>query len=77
MKEFAEVKSKKWIVLESTDDIPGKEKYHPYDKPEDLSIFTVDGDEVIGCSEWMRAERETFDYIINLHNKYLEETNNA
>ena len=40
---------------------------------EDMSIFTVTGVEVVGCSEWMRAERFTFDYIVSLHNKRLDE----
>jgi hypothetical protein len=39
---------------------------------EDMSIFTVSGDEVVGCSEWMRADRETFDHIVKLHNEWLK-----
>lgn len=48
-------------------------KAHTYDKydPEDLSIYTVDDEEVIGCSEWMRAEESTFEYIVQLHNERL------
>lgn len=39
---------------------------------EDMSILTEDGEEeVIGCSEWMRADREVFDHIVALHNANL------
>ena len=38
----------------------------------DMSIFTVDDERVIGCSEWMIAEPETFEYIVQLHNARLE-----
>lgn len=39
---------------------------------EDDSIFTLDGEEVIGCSEWVRGEIETFEHIVMLHNEYLK-----
>ena len=38
---------------------------------EDMSILTEDREEVIGCSEWMRADREVFDHIVALHNSNL------
>jgi hypothetical protein len=38
---------------------------------EDMSIITEDGNEVVGCSEWMRADRIVFDHIVMLHNTYL------
>ena len=38
---------------------------------EDMSIVTDDDKEVIGCSEWMRAERAVFDHIEQLHNDTL------
>lgn len=42
------------------------------DRIEDLSIYTEDDtQEVIGCSEWMRAEQEVLQYICDLHNKTL------
>ena len=37
-------------------------------KAEDNSIYTEDNKEVIGCSEWLRADEEILKYIINLHN---------
>jgi len=53
------VLKQKWKVLEGGDVI------------EDMSIVTLDGEEVVGCSEWMRAEREVFDHIVKLHNNYV------
>ena len=38
---------------------------------EDMSILTESGEEVIGCSEWMRADRKVFDHIVELHNANL------
>lgn len=38
---------------------------------EDMSIITADGEEVVGCSEWMRADREVFDHVVELHNRWL------
>ena len=38
---------------------------------EDMSIVTDDNKEVIGSSEWMRAERTIFDHIVQLHNDNL------
>ena len=40
-------------------------------KAEDDSIYTVDDEEVIGCSEWIRADEKILQYIINLHNQWL------
>jgi len=40
---------------------------------EDLSILTVDGEEVVGCSEWMRANPEIFEHIVNLHNDWVDQ----
>jgi hypothetical protein len=57
-----------WEVVEA-----GQQRgKHWYQTTEDMSIFTVDGLEVVGCSEWMRAEREVFDHIVALHNKSLK-----
>lgn len=39
---------------------------------EDVCILTEDDKEVVGCSEWMRCEREVFDYIVALHNEQLK-----
>ena len=38
---------------------------------EDDAIFTTDGEEVLGCSEWMRCDEETMEHIIDLHNATL------
>lgn len=38
---------------------------------EDMSIITADGEEVVGCSERMRADREVFDHVVELHNQWL------
>ena len=38
---------------------------------EDNSIFTVDGEEVVACSEWLTADDETLEYIVKLHNNSL------
>ena len=54
--------SKRWKVVE-----PGETEGHI----EDMSIFTEDDEEVVGCSEWMRAEREVFDHIVTVHNASL------
>jgi len=60
---------KKWVVYEATaEDIA---KYGRI-SVEDLSILTEDGDEVIGCSEWMRAERGVFEYIVKIHNERVK-----
>ena len=42
-------------------------------RTEDMSIFTDTDEEVVGCFEDMRAYREVFDYIVQLHNKQLIE----
>ena len=52
----------KWKVVD--DDMPGR-------MVEDTSIFTIDDQEVLGCSEWIRCEREIFDHIVLLHNQSL------
>jgi len=53
----------RWVVVEpSTNGV----------ECEDISIFTDTGEEVVGCSEWMRADRETFDHIVKLHNEWLK-----
>ena len=43
---------------------------------EDMSIVTEDDKEVIGCSEWMRAEREVFEHIVKIHNESLPNRTN-
>jgi len=53
-----------WRVVEP----PEKIGEYP---PEDMSIYTIDNKEVLGCSEWMRCEREVFDHIVSLHNASL------
>jgi len=40
-------------------------------KIEDDSIFTVDGVEVLGVSEWIRCEIDTLEHIVELHNQSL------
>ena len=40
---------------------------------EDDSIFTIDKEEVIGCSEWMRDAEGAFEHIVSLHNASLGE----
>jgi hypothetical protein len=56
---------KEWVFIDKMSD-KGMEL-----RCDDDSIFTVDDEEVVGCSEWMRCDRETFLYIINLHNKNI------
>lgn len=55
----------KWKVV-MCDSVEGKDL-----GCEDNSIFTVDGEEVVGCSEWLRADDETLEYIVTLHNNSL------
>jgi hypothetical protein len=43
---------------------------------EDHSIYTIAGDEVLGCSEWLRCEYETLKHIVDLHNKNLTKLQN-
>lgn len=38
----------------------------------DNSIWTVDDEEVLGSSEWLRCNEETLVHIVNLHNKQVE-----
>lgn len=38
---------------------------------EDDSIFTTDGNEVLGCSEWLRCDKEVLEHIVELHNSGL------
>ena len=68
--------NKRWMVAEAGEKRlvkevwPGKPvKYET--ECEDMSILTEDREEVIGCSEWMRADREVFDHIVALHNSNL------
>ena len=56
--------TKKWKVVDSGHMMHGF-------RAEDMSIITDDNKEVIGCSEWMRAERAIFDHIVRLHNDNL------
>lgn len=44
-------------------------------KCEDISILTIDGEEVIGCSEWMRADREVFLHVVAIHNAWVDSAN--
>lgn len=60
-----DVLDKKWIFVES-----GSAKSSEL-FCEDDSVFTVDDEEVIGCSEWMRCYKETFIHIVELHNAWL------
>ena len=59
------VLTKKWVFVEGGSD-KGNEL-----RAEDDSIFTVDDEEVIGCSEWMRCDKETFIHIVELHNAWV------
>ena len=54
-----------WRVVEPPEQVDGATL-------EDTSIYTVDGKEVLGCSEWMRCYREVFDHIVALHNTSLQ-----
>jgi len=58
-----------WRIVDPPDQVDG-------DTPEDTSIFTVDGKEVLGCSECMRCYREVFDHIVAIHNSSLQKTKN-
>ena len=53
-----------WKVVE------GGHSMHGF-RCEDMSIVTDDDKEVIGYSEWMRAERAVFEHIVQLHNDNL------
>jgi len=63
MKNIDHILNQPWRVIE-----PCREPF----RAEDISIFTDDGVEVVGCSEWMRAEAEVFEYIVKLHNESLK-----
>lgn len=52
----------RWKVVES-----GDAEYQ-----EDTAIFTLNGQEVVGCSEWMRVDDGVFEHICALHNEWLE-----
>jgi hypothetical protein len=54
-----------WQVIDSGAEVNGF-------RPEDISIFTVSGKEVIGCSEWLRAEQSVLEHIVKLHNQGLD-----
>ncbi len=65
---------KRWKAVEPPYPVPG----FPESSIEDLSIITEDDSkEVIGCSEWMRAEREVFEHICKLHNDFIEQNDKA
>lgn len=64
----AEQLSLKWKVVDADGVIDGR-------GVEDISIFTIDDREVIGCSEWMRADIEVFNHIVNLHNDFVDLNN--
>ena len=69
MSQFATVQealSKRWKVV-----LHGEENFAIY-RNEDDSIFTEDDKEVVGCSEWMRAEGEVLQHIVSLHNASVE-----
>jgi len=63
---------KTWAVYDS-DSPEDIGKYGEF-ATEDISIITTDGEEVVGCSEWMRADREVFEHIVKLHNDSLLRT---
>lgn len=60
----AEALSAKWKVVDAGHNLRGL-------ICEDISIATEDDKEVVGCSEWMRADREVFEHIVKLHNANL------
>ena len=64
----AEELSLKWKVVDANGVINGI-------SVEDISIFTVDDREVIGCSEWMRGDEEIFNHIVKLHNDFVDLNN--
>lgn len=58
--------SKRWkVVLKN-------EENHDVFQNEDDSIFTEDDKEVVGCSEWMRADVQVLQHIVDLHNAALQ-----
>ncbi len=59
--------SAKWKVVDDSEDLS-----RLFAEYLSISIFTEDDLEVVGCSEWMRAEREVFEHIVALHNKSLK-----
>jgi hypothetical protein len=61
--------SSRWKVVDAG------HKLSEYSTCEDLSIITECNQEVVGCSEWMRADREIFDHIVCLHNLSLNPPN--
>lgn len=68
--------NKPWVVAEAgakyfIDAVWGGKPVRYESTCEDMSILTESGEEVIGCSEWMRANREVFDHIVSLHNANL------
>ena len=64
---WQEALKKPWKVYEPNEAGRRTEIYNC----EDMSIITADGEEVVGCSEWMRADREVFDHVVELHNQWL------
>ena len=67
----AEARYSPWVVVDDVD-LFVKNLLANGHRIEGMSIFTTDGKEVVGCSEWMRAHRETFDHIVGLHNEWLK-----
>jgi hypothetical protein len=68
MTECDKIRSEKWFVYDphKSTGVGPNGRYC-----EDLSIFTEGGNEVVGCSEWMRAEQDIFQYIVKLHNENI------
>ncbi len=64
----AEQLSLKWKVVDADGVIDGR-------GVEDISIFTIDDREVVGCSEWMRGDIEVFNHIVKLHNDFVDLNN--
>jgi len=56
--------SAKWKVVDEGHNMHGV-------KCEDMSIVTYDDKEVVGSSEWMRADRAVFEHIVQIHNASL------
>lgn len=65
--------AKRWAVYDKSN--PSDVEAHGDFYQEDICIITLDGEEVVGCSEWMRAERAVFEYIVKIHNDMLGEAN--
>ena len=61
------VLSRKWRVVEAGERVVC---YHTKleQRSEDRSIWTDDGQEVLGSSEWMRVDKGVLEHIVTLHN---------